>query len=200
MNKWWKLALGGAAGAGLLAASGGTLAAPLSGLLGTAGEGAAAGAAATGAAGEAAAGAATGAAADASASAAGAALPGAFVTPPVAPWAPVGPLSGVLEGTDMAYGSPAAINSMMATTESPGMLAQAGGYAKTAGKAASAYSTVNQAMGGQQMQPAPPPPPPRPYFSGDAPSFAQAAGAGMQPAPNQNAILAAIARRRQRGF
>lgn len=79
------------------------------------------------------------------------------------------------------------------------MLQQAGGYAHNVGKAASTYGMVNNAMGGgQPMQQAPMA---RPVYQGDAPSIAQAAGAGsMQPAGNQNLLLAQIARRRQMGI
>jgi predicted alpha/beta superfamily hydrolase len=45
------------------------------------------------------------------------------------------------------------------------------GYANSAGKAASAYGKVNEAMGGGQQQMAPPAP--QPIFQGEAPPIAQ---------------------------
>jgi hypothetical protein len=188
MNDWWKLALGGAAGAGLLAATGG-LAAPglfgaggsAAGAAGTAGAAAGAGAAEAGTA------AATGGllAGDAAAAGgAGAAGAGAgtmaFVTPPV--MGAAAPLDGVLAGTSFGYGSPAALADAGATVEAPGLLAQAQGYAGQAGKAASAYGTVSHAMGGGQPQQQAPQG--RPVFQGDAAPIApQGMGAppgGMQ--------------------
>ncbi len=220
MNDWWKLGLAGVAGAGLLAATGG---AALPGLLGANGAAAGAGAGAAGAAG---AGAATGAAASAAGTAAttgsvlgGEALTGsvlfpegvgalgaeagasaapgvmAFTTPPVAGGAP---LSGSLAGTAFDYGAPGMLadaNAAAAAAAPPGLLAKAGGFAKTGMKAAGAYGSVNRAMGGEQApQQAPMP---RPIFQGEAPSIAGGMGA---PARNNNAVLAAIARRRQRGY
>jgi len=54
---------------------------------------------------------------------------------------------------------------------------------------------MSQAMGGGQQQRAPAPS--QPLFQGEQPSIAGGMGAG---APNNNAVLAAIARRRQRGI
>jgi len=208
MNDWWKMGLAGVAGAGLLAATGGTA---LPGIL--AGDGAAAAGAGAAGAGAAGAGAAAGGAgttggilAGESAGATGlgmlapegaaAAAPGAmaFTTPPVAG----GPLSGVLSGTTFDYGTPAMLAdaNAAAATPQPGLLSQVGGYAKTGMKAASAFGSVNKAMGGGQApQQAPAP---RPIFTGEAPQIAGAMGAPAQT--NNNAVLAAIARRRQRGY
>lgn len=201
MNDWWKMALGGAAGAGLLAATGGTAGL---GLFGTGAAEAAAPAAAAGTAGGTLAGElGTGAISTGAgstfggmnaANALGATLApeggmlaaptgaGMFVTPPV--MGAAGPLDGALAGTSAGYGSPAALAQAgaMNTAPAPGLLAQAQGYADQAGKAASAYGTVSHAMGGQ-----PPPqqaPQGRPIFQGDAAPIApQGMGApqgGMQ--------------------
>lgn len=226
MDDWLKWGLGGAAGLGLLALSGGTAAAGLGSLLGSGG---------TAAAGTAGAAAGTGAAAGAGATAAGAVGAGAeaatvggmlapeatagagmfgagsgaatapasmmFTTPPVTGAAGFGELSGTLAGTDLAYGSTGAIadaSAAAAAAPPPSMLAQLGGYAKTgatmAGKGAAAFGAVNQAMGGGQ--PTRGAPAARPVFQGPAPQIAPQAPA----AQNNNAVLAAIARRRQRGF
>ncbi len=65
----------------------------------------------------------------------------------------------------------------------------------SAARGAANYSRMNQAMGGgQQQRPAPQG---QPLFQGEQPSIAGGMGA---PAQNNNAVLAAIARRRQRGF
>jgi hypothetical protein len=66
----------------------------------------------------------------------------------------------------------------------------------SAAKGVSAYGAVNNAMGGNR----PPPMAPAggPMFQGQSAPIAPQGGG--QPAPNQNAVLAAIARRRQRGF
>jgi hypothetical protein len=129
---------------------------------------------------------------------------GMFVTPPVAaPWAAAAPLDGVLGGTSMAYGSPAALaESTAAAGEAPGMLAQAGGYAKDASKAASAYSSVSGAMGGGQPQQRAPQG--RPVFQGEAPQIAAPATSAPQQSPlmqsggNAGGMLRAIAQQRLR--
>jgi len=221
MNDWWKMALGGAAGAGLLAMTGGAAAPGLAGLLGTGGAAAGAGAGtAAGTAGATTAGllgtgaeaataggmlaaegtgaAATGAGSGLFGASGAAGAPGimSFTTPSVTGATGFGELSGSLAGTDLAYGSPAALadaGAAAAAVPEPGMLAQAGGYAKTGVKAMGAYNAVNNAAGGNQPQMAPPP---RPVFGGEAPQIAPQG----QAAPNQNAVLAAIARRRQRGY
>lgn len=142
----------------------------------------------------------------------GAAAPGAmtFVTPSVTSGgmlgggsAGTGGLSGSLAGTTAEYGTPAMLaesSAAAAAVPPPSMLAQAGGYAKTGMKAASTYGTVNRAMGGGQppMQA----PAGRPVFQGEQPQISSSMGGmgGGQPAPDQNAVLAAIARRRQRSF
>lgn len=66
----------------------------------------------------------------------------------------------------------------------------------SAAKGMSNYNTANRAMGGGQPQHQAPAP--RPVFQGEQAPIASSTGG--QPAPNQNAVLAAIARRRQRGF
>lgn len=63
-----------------------------------------------------------------------------------------------------------------------------------AGKAVSNYNTMNKAMGGGQQQRQAPAS--RPVFQGEQAPISQPG----QPGQNQNAVLAAIARRRQRGF
>jgi hypothetical protein len=141
----------------------------------------------------------------------GAAAPGAmaFVTPSVTSGgmlggsAGTGGLSGSLAGTTAEYGTPAMLadsSAAAAAAPPPSMLAQAGGYAKDGMKAASTFSAVNRAMGGGQppMQA----PAGRPVFQGEAPQISSSMGGmgGGQQAPDQNAVLAAIARRRQRGF
>ena len=115
-----------------------------------------------------------------------------FTTPSVTG----GPLSGVLSGTTLDYGTTAGLaEANTAAAGQPGMLAQAGSALKTGMKAANTYGTVNKAMGGGQapMQA----PAGRPVFQGEAPQISSSMGA---PAPDQNAVLAAIARRRQRGY
>jgi hypothetical protein len=110
-----------------------------------------------------------------------------------------GGLSGSLAGTSMDYGTPAMLaeaNGAAAAAPQPGMFSQAGGYAKNGMKAASNYNTVNRAMGGGQPQHQAPAG--RPVFQGEQAPIASSMGG--QPPPNQNAVLAAIARRRQRGF
>lgn len=222
------MGLAGAAGAGLLAATGGAAAGGLGGLFGSTGAAAGAGgtAAATGGAGATAgilgaeaagaggasigmlgADAATGSllypgtasAASASGFGAGAAAPTAqsmmFTTPSVTG----GPLSGALSGTTLDYGTTAGLaEANTAAAGQPGMLAQAGSALKTGMKAANTYGTVNKAMGGDQapMQA----PAGRPVFQGEAPQISSSLGDMGGPAPNQNAVLAAIARRRQRGY
>ena len=213
MNDWWKVGLAGAAGAGLMALTGGAAAPGLAGLLGGGGAAGAAGAGAAGAAGAAGMGSAGAGMAGAgllgaeTAGAAGTGLgmlapegaaavaPGAtaFVTPPVTGGAP---LSGMLSGTALDYGTQAMLaeSSAGAAAAQPGLMAQAGGYAKSGMKAASTYGAVNNAMGGNQPQAQAPMG--RPVFQGEAPQIST----GMaQPARDQNAVLAAIARRRQRG-
>lgn len=71
---------------------------------------------------------------------------------------------------------------------------KAGSALGSAAKGVSAYGSMNNAMGGNQ---APPPgPAARPAFQGQRPPIAP-----QGPAPsNNNAVLAAIARRRQRGI
>jgi hypothetical protein len=213
MNNWWKAGLLGLGGAGLLAASGGTLAAPFAGILGDGAAAAGTGATAVGE-GAAATGATAGTAAGAGSSAAT-----AFVTPPV-----IGggaPLSGALAGTDLGYGS-AASNSLLAgpasstpllpseteslaalhppmvgaATPPPGLLAQAGHYAGMAGKAATAYSGVNNAMMANQHPMMAPPP--RPVFQGDSQPISQPMQ-GML-APPQNAFAQQLLAQRQRGI
>lgn len=106
-------------------------------------------------------------------------------------------MSGSLAGTSFDYGSPAMLaeaDAAAAAVPEPGMLAQAGGYAKNGMKAATAYSNVSRAMGAGQQQQAPAP---RPVFQGEQPSIASGMSA---PTQNNNAVLAAIARRRARGF
>lgn len=63
-----------------------------------------------------------------------------------------------------------------------------------AGKAGANYNTVNKAMGGEQPQRRAPQG--RPIFQGEPAPIAPAASAPR----NNNAVLAAIARQRQRGF
>jgi len=72
---------------------------------------------------------------------------------------------------------------------------KAGSTLGSVGKAASTYSSVNRAMGGGQPQRQAPAG--RPIFTGEAPQIAGGMGA---PARGNNAVLAAIARRRQRGY
>lgn len=192
MNDWWKLALGGAAGAGLLAATGGAAAPALLG------EGAAAAAVPAADAGAAAAAGGLGGLGGAAPAAEGV---GMFVTPPVTPWAASAPLDGMLSGTSMAYGSPAALADAGAAAEPQGLLAQGMGYAKDAGKAASAYGTVTNAMGGGQQQQHQAPQG-RPVFQGDAPQIAQAASMApvqsptMQSGGDAGGMLRAIAQQR----
>jgi hypothetical protein len=129
---------------------------------------------------------------------------GMFVTPPVAaPWAAAAPLDGVLGGTTMAYGSPAALaESSAAAAEAPGMLAQGMGYAKDAGKAASAYNVMNGAFGGNA--PRQQAPQGRPIFQGEAAPIAAPAMAAPQESPlmqsggNAGGMLRAIAQQRLR--
>jgi len=71
---------------------------------------------------------------------------------------------------------------------------KAGSAFGAAGKAASSYSTVSNAAGGNQPQRQAPAP--RPVYQGEQAPIAPQG----RSAPNQNAVLAAIARRRQRGF
>jgi hypothetical protein len=163
MNKWWKAGLLGAGGLGLMALTGGT-AAPLLGALG--GEGVAAGA---GAAGAAEAGALGAGSAGAGMLGGDAAATGAlaYTTPSVIPSALGSSLAGSLAGTSAEYGTPAMLaeaSSNAAAAPAPSMLSQMGGYAGQAGKAASTYSAVNGAMGGN----APPQQAPmaRPVFQG----------------------------------
>lgn len=88
----------------------------------------------------------------------------------------------------------------MNTAPAPGLLAQAKGYAGQAGKAASAYTTVNNAMGGNQPQRQAPQG--RPIFQGEAPSIAAPAATapqqGMlaQSGGNAGGMLRAIAQQR----
>lgn len=217
MNDWWKMGLAGVTGAGLLAATGG---AALPGILGGTGAAGAAGAAGAGATG-AGAGAAgvgmlgAGATGGAMAGAGAAAAPGAmsFVTPAItqggmlaggsAGGLGAGGMSGTLAGTSLEYGTPAMLaqaEAAAAAAPAPGLLAQAGGYAQTGMKAANTFGSVNRAMGGGQppMQA----PAARPVFQGEQPQISSSMGGmgGGQPAPDQNAVLAAIARRRQRSF
>jgi hypothetical protein len=69
------------------------------------------------------------------------------------------------------------------------------GYGKNAGKAASTYSAVNGAMGGNQPQR--PPPQGRPVFQGEAPPIAQQQ---MQPQQNQYALALLEQQKRARGM
>jgi hypothetical protein len=107
-------------------------------------------------------------------------------------------LAGVLSGTTLDYGSPAALaeaNAAAAATPTPGLLAQAGGYAKDAGKAAYAYNAVSGAMGGN----APPRPAPmaQPIFQGQATPIAPQQGS---PQANQFLQLLQEQKMRQRGL
>ncbi|MDN4061134.1 hypothetical protein QPK31_23220 [Massilia sp. YIM B02769] len=111
-------------------------------------------------------------------------LGGGEASAPILGEAPVG--EGMLPG---AYSDVAGEKFAMANKASPMT-----GYLKSAGKAASTYSTVNKAMGGEQPQRRAPQG--RPIFQGEAAPIAPTAPA----ASNNNAVLAAIARRRQRGF
>lgn len=215
MNNWWKLALGGAAGAGLLAATGGLAAPALLGADGAAAAGAAgagaadAGAAAAGGgllAGDAAAGGAAAGAGAAGTAGAGAGTM-AFVTPPVTEGsisaagilgeAPV--TEGMLPG---AYSDVAGEQYAMAHP-APGLLAQAQGYAGQAGKAASTYGAVTRAMGGGQPQQQAPHG--QPIFQGAAPQIAPQAtpqtaspqqGLLAQSGGNAGGMLRAIAQQR----
>lgn len=72
---------------------------------------------------------------------------------------------------------------------------KAGSSFGSAAKGAANYGRMNQAMGGgQQQRPAPQG---QPLFQGEQPSIASGMGASGS---NNNAVLAAIARRRQRGL
>lgn len=191
MNNFWKTALAGAAGAGLLAASGGTLAAPFAGILGGAGEGAAA---TTGAA--VGTGAATTAATGAAAPAAAATT--AFVTPPVT--AGSAALDAIAASQPGYVAGSAGLDAVAASQ--PGYAAggqaldglHAGGMLSSAGKAASAYGTVNNAMGGQQAG-ARPAPAPQPIFQGQAAPIAPA-----MRTPQTNQFTQMMLAQRQRGL
>lgn len=223
MNDWWKTALAGAGGVGLLAATGGLAAPSLLAAEGTAAAAGTAGAVGTGAAeggmlaGEVGTGAvSTGAGTTFggmnAANALGATLTpeggmlaapastGMFVTPPV--MGAAGSLDGTLAGTSFGYGSPAALAESGAMNTGPvqGLLTQAKGYAGQAGKAASAYTTVNNAMGGNQPQHQAPPG--RPIFQGNAPQIAPGVATApvqspvMQSGGNAGGMLRAIAQQR----
>jgi hypothetical protein len=208
MNNWLKAGLIGAAGAGLLAATGGTAGGMLGPLLSGAGEGAAAGgtAAATGATAGAATGATAGAVGGATAAVPAAAT--AYVTPSV---------TGGLLSAESATAGSTALDAIAASqpgyaatgagldavaASQPGYAAggqalnglKAGGMLSSAGKAASAYGTVQNTMGANQQQHAPAPQG-RPIFQGETPQFAPIAEMG---AP-QNQFAQMLAQR-QRGM
>lgn len=72
---------------------------------------------------------------------------------------------------------------------------KAGSTLGSVGKGAANYGRMNQAMGGNQQQR--PAPQGQPLFQGEQPSIAGGMGASGS---SNNAVLAAIARRRQRGI
>lgn len=112
-----------------------------------------------------------------------------------------GAASGTLAGTELGYGTGSLaggaplIPSAQMATATPTAMQQAMGYAKMGGKAASAYSLANQAIGGAQQHMAPPAP--QPIFQGPAPQISQPM-AGM--GGNQNAFLQLLMQQRQRGM
>lgn len=116
----------------------------------------------------------------------------AYVTPSLAP-----SLSGVLSGTAMEYGTPAMLaeaGAAASAAPAPGLLAQAGGYLKDAGKAASAYDAVSGGMGGQQQ--GMPPPAPRAVFEGQPP----APITQEQPQRNDHEFAQMLLEQRKRGM
>lgn len=109
----------------------------------------------------------------------------AYTTPSIFAEAPVA--EGMMPG---AY-SDVAGEQYAAAHPSSGLM----GYGKQAGKAASTYSAVNGAMGGNQPQR--PPPQGRPVFQGEAPPIAQQQ---VQPQENQFARMLQEQRMRARGM